>query len=206
MKMLSLSLLACIATIAASALDWQQGSGFRRAPLTISPGGKAGFTSLPPSTTGITFTNSLPPERYKTNQVLLNGSGVAAGDVDGDGWCDLYLCRLQGDNALFRNLGGWRFEDVTQSAGVACPSMDASGAAFADFDGDRDLDLIVNSVGSGTHVFFNDGKGRFSKFPMVLNPLRGGTSLALGDLDGDGFLDLYVANYRSSALMDMPYI
>lgn len=187
----------------AHAVDWQQGAGFRRAPLAVSETGKAGFTALTPVATGIHFTNSLPIDRYKTNQILLNGSGIAAGDVDGDGWCDLYFCRLEGDNALYRNLGGWRFEDITARAGVACPNTDASGAALVDLDGDRDLDLIVNTVGSGTHVFINDGKARFTK-SATLNQSRGGTSLALGDLDGDGFPDIYVANYRTSALMDMP--
>ncbi|HXG48750.1 MAG TPA: VCBS repeat-containing protein, partial [Methylomirabilota bacterium] len=56
----------------------------------------------------------------------------------------------------------------------------------------------------GTRVYFNDGAGRFTASKTVLNPGRCGTSLALGDLDGDGFLDLYIANYRTSALMDMP--
>jgi len=87
---------------------------------------------------------------------------------------------------------------------VACPNLDATGAAFADLDGDGDLDLIVNSVGGGTRVFLNDGKGHFTESPLRLNPGRGGMSLAVGDVDGDGRLDLYIANYRTSALMDMP--
>lgn len=161
---------------------------------------------LSPSSTGILFTNFLSEERYRANQVLLNGSGVAAGDVDGDGWCDLYFCRLEGPNALYRNLGDWRFEDITASAGVLCPDLDATGSVLADVDGDRDLDLVVNSVGGGTHIFLNDGKGRFAEITRTspLNPGKGATSLALGDIDGDGDLDLYIANYRTSALMDMP--
>jgi hypothetical protein len=202
--LLLVAVAASCLPVSVRGLDWEQGAGVRRAILKVSSAAKAGFTSMLPSSTGIHFTNSLPYERYKTNQILLNGSGVAAGDVDGDGWCDLYFCRLEGDNVLYRNLGGWRFEDVTSSAGVACPNMDATGAALVDLDGDGDLDLVVNTLGSGTHVFLNDGKGHFTKLNPVLNPGRGGTSLALGDLDGDGFLDLYVANYRTSALMDMP--
>jgi len=161
---------------------------------------------LPPDVTGITFTNLLPEERYRTNAMLLNGSGVACGDVDGDGWCDLYFCRLGGPNVLYKNLGGWKFQDVTASAGVACSNMDCTAAAFADLNGDGHLDLVVNSLGHGTHIFLNDGKGRFTELPTTapLNPNKGGTSLALGDLDGDGYLDLYVANYRTSALVDMP--
>ena len=64
---------------------WQSGNGFRHAELQVPAGGKPGFVQLPPATTGIYFTNHLAVERYVTNQIYLNGSGVAAGDVDGDG-------------------------------------------------------------------------------------------------------------------------
>lgn len=189
---------------AAFALDWHSAQGYRSAPLQITPGGKIGFNLLPANVTGILFTNTLPESRHLTNQILLNGSGVAAGDIDGDGWCDLYFCRADGSNALFRNLGNWKFEEITARAGVSCENFTSTGAAFADLDGDGDLDLIVNTLGHGTHIFFNDGKGRFTEASFTLNTAKGGMSLALGDIDGDGFLDLYVANYRTSGLMDDP--
>src|SRR5688572_9878860 len=200
----TLALAAVCFAFRVSAIDWQEGPDLRRAALSVPSGGKPGFTSMPANATGIHFTNFISFNHYKTNQILLNGCGVAVGDVDGDGLCDIYLCRLEGDNALYRNLGNWRFENITARAGVACPGMDASGALLADLDGDRDLDLVVNSVGHGTHIFYNDGKARFKPHHTILNRGKGGTSIAAGDLDGDGFLDLYVANYRTSALMDMP--
>src|SRR5207245_4067627 len=132
------------------------------------------------------------------------GASVRAGEVEGDVWVEIYFLGLDGLNAFYGNLGNLRFEEVTEMAGVACPELDATGAAFADLDGDGELDLIVNSVGGGTHIFLNDGKGRFTESPRRLNPGRGGMSLALGDVDGDGYLDLYIANYRASALMDIP--
>ncbi|MBE7504112.1 MAG: VCBS repeat-containing protein [Verrucomicrobiales bacterium] len=183
---------------------WLDGEGYRRASLPVPAAGQTGFTRLLADQTGITFTNVLPESRFVTNQVLPNGAGVAAGDVDNDGWCDLYFCGLNSPNRLYRNLGQWRFEDITTQAGVACPELDATGAVFADLDGDGDLDLIVNSIGGGTHLFLNDGRGRFTPGSEVLNRSRGGTSLALADADGDGDLDLYVANYRTSTLMDAP--
>ena len=182
----------------------ESGSGFRSAPLQVPSTGKPGFVQLPPATTGIFFTNHLAVERYVTNQIYLNGSGVAAGDVDGDGLVDLYFCRLDGPNALYRNLGNWKFEDITDKAGVGCADLDATGAAFADIDGDGDLDLIVNSVGGGTRVFLNDGKGHFTELRPPLNPGKAGMSLALADIDGDGDLDLYVANYRADTIRDHP--
>ncbi len=166
--------------------------------LDFSEGGHAGFTLLPPEATGVSFTNVLAASRSITNHVLLNGSGVAAGDIDGDGRVDLYFCGLDNSNRLFRNLGDWRFQDVTDLAGVGCVGTDSTGAAFADLDGDGDLDLVVNSITQGTRVFLNDSKGRFqpSAANSLLNEGQAGTSLALADMDGDGALDLYVANYR----------
>ena len=109
-------LMAALAT----ALDWQAAEGYRRAALAIPPRGKTGFTEVTGAQTGIQFTNVLSEERALTNQIFLNGSGVAAGDVDGDGLCDLFFCGLDSPNVLYRNLGGWKFENITRAAGVAC--------------------------------------------------------------------------------------
>ncbi len=184
--------------------NWEPGNGYRSAPLSVLSAGKTGFVLMPPTATGIHFTNRLAAERYLTNQILLNGSGVTAGDVDGDGLVDLYFCSLDGANVLYRNLGNWKFEDVTEKAGVTCSGLAASGAVLADLDGDGDLDLIVNSVGGGTHTFFNDGHGHFKEVQAGLNPGKGGMSMALADIDGDGYLDLYLANYRAETIRDHP--
>src|SRR5439155_7610308 len=135
------------------------------------------------------------------NQNRLGGSGIAAGDIDGDGLCDLYFCRLEGPNVLYRNLGNCKFEDITASAGVACPDQYSTGAAFADVDGDGDLDLLVNSLGGGTRLFLNDGQGHFTEAPGAgLVRKFAAMSMALADIDGDGDLDLYVANYRTTTI------
>ncbi|HKQ37995.1 MAG TPA: VCBS repeat-containing protein, partial [Verrucomicrobiae bacterium] len=184
----------------AAPLSWTDASGCRFAPVQPAPG-KVGFTPMP----GLSFTNRIPPERHYTNQILLNGSGVAAGDVDGDGWCDLFFAGIGGGSALHRNGGNWKFENVTKHSGLQLlEKLDATGTALADLDGDGDLDLIVNSVGQGTYCFWNDGKGGFGAQPLVLNPGRCGSSLALADIDGDGALDLYIANYRTSTIRDQP--
>ncbi len=184
---------------------WEKGPQARSAKVQpkIPPESTTRLSRLSPEQTGVAFTNLLSLDRYTTNQIYLNGSGVAAGDVDGDGWCDLYFCGLDGPNVLYRNLGNWKFEDITSGSGVACPESDATGVAFADLDGDGDLDLVVNTVGSGTRIFFNDGKAHFTE-RTPLNPGKGGTSLAVADFDGDGALDLYICNYRTHTLRDQP--
>jgi len=191
----------------AAADSFASGPGYRAKPLSVTPGNRVGFARMQASATGIAFTNVLSRERYTTNQIHLNGSGVAAGDIDGDGWCDLYFCGLDGSNALYRNLGGWRFEEIAKQAGVECAGLDSTGAAFADLDGDGDLDLAVNTIMAGTHLFQNQGNGGFLPWPGApLNFRRGGMSLALADIDGDSDLDLYVVNYRTVTVRDQPAI
>ena len=194
---MAIILWACEPGISASP-PVHQGQGFRDWPLSVPKGDTVGFTKLTPVITGISFTNSLTDAHAAQNQIRLNGSGVAAGDVDGDGLCDLYFCSLETGNRLFRNLGGWKFADVTETSGVACPGQYSTGAVLADVDGDGDLDLLVNSIGGGTRLFLNDGHGHFSERQSSgLLSKYGSTSMSLADIDGDGRLDLYVANYRT---------
>ncbi|MBM3840091.1 MAG: hypothetical protein FJ398_19420, partial [Verrucomicrobia bacterium] len=186
-------------------LDWTSETGYRVAKLPVPGQGKAGFTLLSPKETGLDFTNHLSNETVAKNRLTTSGSGVALGDVDGDGQVDVYFCGLDGSNVLYRNLGDWKFTDVTAQAGVACSNQMSTGCAFADVDGDDDLDLLVNSLGGGTRIFLNDGQGRFTELNAEWPARRlGATSLALADVDGNGFLDLYVTNYRSDTFHDTP--
>ena len=191
---------------AASLGDWHSVPGGRYRDLGEIKPGPAGFARLPGSQTGVLFTNRLPVERFVTNTIYLDGSGVALGDIDGDGRCDIFLAGIGGRSALYKNLGGWKFEDVTAKAGVGAEGLAVTGAALADLDGDGSLDLVLNTIGQGTHVYLNNGKGVFTEVnkSSPLNPGKAGHSLALADIDGRGCLDLYVANYRTDTIRDKP--
>lgn len=190
---------------AESALTWVEHPGHRVAALPDSSGASPRLARLPPALTGITFSNRLSDATIATNRLLEIGSGVSLADVDGDDRVDVYLCGLENDNVLYRNLGNGRFEDVTARAGVGCPGQWSIGAALIDLDGDSAPDLLVTSLGGGTRLFRNDGRGVFTEDTQAgLFRTYGATSMALADLEGDGDLDLYVTHYRSDTFLDHP--
>ncbi len=172
--------------------------------LVPGPAGWTGFTLLPPTSTGVFFTNLLTDAESAANRVLENGSGVAIGDFDRDGQLDIFLCSLTGRNALFRNLGGWRFENVTGVSGLGATPLICRGAVFADVDGDGWPDLLVSTLGQGVRYYSNTGKGRFEDVTETsgLRSRAGSMTVALADVDGNGSLDLYVANYRTEDIRD----
>ena len=173
------------------------GAGFavEQQPLKIGQGiGQAGFRLVDAVQSGATFRNELSVAAAAENQVLLNGSGVAAGDFDRDGLLDLYFCGLENDNVLYRNLGGFRFQPVADDD-VACAGVPSTSAAFADLNGDGHFDLLVGTLGQGVIILINDKRGGFSKSAIALPE---GDSLAIystpmTDIDRDGDLDVYLA-------------
>ena len=175
--------------------------------LTISPRQRdrdVGFTRLPSDLTGITFLNALSTEAIASNQNFMNGSGVAAGDVNGDGLCDLYFCGITTNNALYLNRGNWHFVEATESAGVLLPDTPSTGAVLVDVDGDSDLDLLVSTLGTGVKLFQNSGNAQFTEITQTagLSAKTGSTSMALADIDNDGDLDLYVTNYGTIPIVN----
>ncbi len=196
--------LALVLSALGEPLRWEVKDGYRVAKLSVPAMGKTGFALLSPTQTGVLFTNQLGYKRSEANQNLLNGAGVAAGDYDGDGLCDLYFCNLEGVNGLFRNLGNWTFENTTAKAGAACTNQTSRGATFADVNGDGKLDLLVTSLSGPNACLLNQGDGRFKDITqaagLVINR-AGGHSITLADVEGDGDLDLYVVNYGENSLL-----
>jgi hypothetical protein len=188
----------------AAGLEWTAGPGFRSAPVKPVGTGRPGFTALGAADSGLNFANVLAGDAYLTNAVAHNGAGVAIGDVDADGWADVYLCSLQGPNRLFRNLGNWKFQELPL-AGAAGAGQFSTGAALADVDGDADLDLLVNGIATGTRLFLNDGQGRFTEGTDTgFSRTASATSLALADVDGDGDLDLYCPHFIDVMMLSDP--
>src|SRR5215212_2778786 len=107
------------------------------------------FELLSPAATGVTFRNDLP-EKAEFNVLsylyYYNGGGVAAGDIDGDGLPDLYFTSNVGPDKLYLNKGNYRFEDITDRAGVAGPPGWTSGVTMADVNGDGRTDIYVSAV------------------------------------------------------------
>ncbi|MFH5834039.1 FG-GAP-like repeat-containing protein [Halalkalibaculum sp. DA384] len=172
----------------------------------VEPGnsGETGFQKLESSETGIEFTHRVTQEEISQNRFLLDGTGVATADVDGDGLTDIYFSQMNGPNKLYRNLGGFQFEDITEQAGVAHSGNYSTGTLFADVNGDGSPDLLVATVDGENAVYINNGEGRFElKKDSRLKPGSGSTTMTMADIDGDGDLDLYIAYYREKRVYDL---
>ncbi len=200
--MIACGLALCGARLVAA--EWVDGPGFRSLSVDPAKDHPPGFTQMAPADTGVRFTNLLAGDALLTNAVAHNGAGVAIGDVDADGWPDVYLCSLQGPNRLYRNLGQWRFAEMPLGD-AACADQFSTGAVLADVDGDGDLDLLVNGIAAGTRLFLNDGHGAWTEVKdSGLSRTASATSLALADIDGDGDLDLYCPHYTDIMYLSDP--
>lgn len=170
----------------------------RSQPLAPAQTNSSGtlFESLPSSRTGVDFAlRWAPPPQYER---LLNssavGGGVAVGDFDSDGLPDLCLTRPTGGPRLYRNLGDFRFADVTRQSGMRDDDLWTTGAAFADLNGDGRLDLYICCYDSPNRLYINQGDGTFAEQAKAFGLDFSGASLmmAFGDYDRDGHLDGYL--------------
>lgn len=142
-------------------------------------------------------------ENFKIN-LYDHGCGIAVGDIDHDGFDDVYFTNQLGANSLYRNHGSGTFEDVTESAGVGLADRICVAAAFADYDNDGDQDLYVTSTRGGNVFFKNQGQGKFidATKEAGLTLIAHSQTATFFDYDNDGFLDLFVTNTAEWTLQE----
>ena len=147
---------------------------------------------------GILFRNKIVDDAGRTYKAVHydHGNGIAIADVDGDGNLDIYFVTQAGRNELWRNLGDGRFEDITESAGVAVEDKIGVTASFADIDNDGDPDLYTTTVRGGNRMFENMGGGKFKDISRSSGlDYQGHSSAAVFfDYDRDGLLDVFLTN------------
>jgi hypothetical protein len=161
---------------------------------------------------GITFRHHSSPDKKFIVESM--SGGVAIFDFDRDGRPDVYLVDsltvdiaaepMQARSALYRNLGGGRFQDVTDTAGAGHPGW-GMGVCTADADGDGWEDLYVTAFG-GNHFYRNNRDGTFADATAASGLGAGGFSTGCGfaDYDHDGRLDLFVSRYVHVDLAHLP--
>ena len=150
------------------------------------------------SESGITFHHRVVEDAGKHYKAVHydHGNGVSVADIDNDGLLDLYFTTQMGENGLWRNAGGGKFENITQSATVGLRDQISVAASFGDVDNDGDPDLFVTTVRHGNRLFENQGQRRFRDITKQSGLGYSGHSsgAVFFDFDNDGLLDLFLCN------------
>jgi hypothetical protein len=196
----------CAVSFAVSCDDASQGTG-HAATQTQAPGGQARFRFVDVTEgSGITLVNVSGDPVAKMAIPENIGQGAAAIDADSDGLLDLFIVNgsvfpgtkvdVEPRNALYRNLGDLRFEDVTAASGLLFEGW-CHGVTAVDFDSDGHSDLYVTVDNAPNRFFKGRGDGTFEDAAERWGGADPGpsTSAAFFDAEGDGDLDLYVGNY-----------
>jgi hypothetical protein len=192
------STLTADAPAADSTPDWLRSHAVEERLLATNSAAYSGFTFEDrQASSGITFRHEIVDDAGKSYKAVHydHGQGVCAADVDGDGRSDLLFVNQRGSNALYRNTGGGHFEDITDAWGLRAVDRIGVGCAFGDIDNDGRPDLFLTTVRKGNRLYHNDG-GRFTDITERAGVGYVGHSSGAQflDYDGDGKLDLLVAN------------
>lgn len=174
------------------------------------------FTSLPSSETGISFVNEVHDRKdfnvFKYRN-FYNGGGVAIGDINNDGLPDVFLSANMKTNRLYLNKGGFKFEDITESAGVGGRKPWDTGVLMVDVNGDGYLDIYVSNAGNmegdnhDNDLYINNGNLTFTERAKEYNLAESGfsTHASFFDYDRDGDLDAYLLNNSNVPVSSLGY-
>lgn len=155
------------------------------------------------------FTNTFAQDAFSEimsiREISFKGEnrGVAFGDYDNDGDEDLYISIINGPNQLYENLGNGQFVNVAQAAGVAFGSGSRS-SVWGDINNDGWLDLYVSNNEKNDALYLNNGDGTFTDMTLdagIINVGARPLSVNMCDVDLDGFVDIYVANFRKENIL-----
>jgi len=163
------------------------------------------FTKLEADQTGIDFINEVQDDEFfniLTYRNFYNGGGVAIGDINNDGFADIYFTANMQPNRLYLNKGNWRFQEIAESSGVTGSRGWSTGVTMADVNGDGLLDIYVCNSGDiegdnrENELFINNGDLTFSEQSAKYNLNDPGftTHASFFDYDLDGDLDCYILN------------
>jgi len=169
------------------------------------------FEEIRSEVSGLDFANNLSfDEDFNifTYRNYYNGGGVALGDVNNDGLLDVYLTANMSSNKLYLNKGDFKFEDVTETAGVAGNRAWSTGVAMADVNADGFLDIYVCNSGDiqgdnkQNELFINQGDGTYLEQAEEYGLADQGfsTHAVFFDFDKDGDLDVYLLNNSYQAI------
>ena len=169
------------------------------------------FEILSPEKSGISFSNDLKfikEFNIYTYRNFYNGGGVAVGDINNDGWMDLYFTGNMVSNKLYLNNGDLTFTDITEAAGVGGNGGWCTGVSMADINGDGWVDIYVCNSGKldgddkRNELFINNGDGTFLEKAEEYGLADQGysTHAAFFDYDLDGDLDMYLLNNSFQAI------
>jgi hypothetical protein len=170
------------------------------------------FTRVDSKDSNIDFANELTfDEKFNiyTYRNFYNGGGVALGDINNDGLIDIYFTANQKDNKLYLNKGNFKFEDITEKAGVGGKQLWCTGASMADINGDGLIDIYVSNSGKvgadpnkQNELFINNGDLTFTERAQEFGLADKGytTHAAFFDYDKDGDLDAYILNNSFQAI------
>ncbi len=169
------------------------------------------FTTIASDQSGITFANNLSFDKdfnIYTYRNYYNGGGVALADINNDGLLDVYLSGNIAPNKLYLNKGDFKFEDITERAGVAGTKAWSTGISVADVNGDGFVDIYICNSGDikgdnkQNELFINNGDGTFSEKAEEYGIADKGytTHAAFFDYDKDDDLDLYILNNSYQAI------